>query len=129
MRTGSIALLASLVLLAGAPDAAAPPAAAGAGAAEESPAHADWLAVLDEKAARLEALRVEVSEREVELADAQRRRYPRGEAKAQLERELARAQAALARAEQELPQLVEQARREGVPGELLRRYEALGADS
>lgn len=87
----------------------------------------EWARTLEEELARLRASQAQVAELERQITDARRRRYPRGEALGALERELADARKALARSRAALPELVERARRSGVPPGVLRPYEGIPA--
>ncbi|MEB2343108.1 MAG: hypothetical protein OZ948_00015 [Deltaproteobacteria bacterium] len=116
-----------------APLAAAAQAASAAGAASAAPDAsqdwASWIQTLDESAKKLRELRRIEGQLQDEVDKAISRRYPRGAEKERLLAALARAQADLAEAEQQHPELLEQARQAGVPQGLLQDYEDLGADT
>ena len=57
------------------------------------------------------------------MSRARHRDYPRGEALAAIEHDLEKARKALAAAEQELPELLEEARLAGVSPDVLLRFE------
>jgi hypothetical protein len=84
---------------------------------------ASWLRRLDEGAARLADAQRRVADLEGAKGRGAARRYPRGEAKEKYIEQLEAARAELAEAEEALPELVEDARRAGVPPGVLDRYE------
>jgi chromosome segregation ATPase len=100
----------------------APPARPAAPSEAESN-DAAWAARLAEAKARLVAARGNVAESEAALSRARHRRQPRGEALDDLESALAEARDELAAASEELPELLEQARRDGVSPGVLREFE------
>jgi hypothetical protein len=85
-----------------------------------------WIDRIEAVAADLEKTRAQLRANEGALSRARHRRYPRGEALAELEASVEAGRAALAKAEAELPELLEQARRAGVPPGELRRFEPEG---
>jgi hypothetical protein len=121
-------------LVVAAPLLAAPPAAP---AAKDKPANeagtdeqqTAWVQKLDDAAARITSAQKEVDR----LLGAKRRgvarRYPLGEAKEQYIKDLESAQKELADAKRDLPALLEEARRAGVPVGILDRYENLAAET
>lgn len=114
-----------------APLHAAAPTTAAAGSASAAPdASQDWsswIQTLDESAKKLRELRQIEGQLQEAVDKAISRRYPRGEEKERLLAALQRAQADLAEAEQQHPELLEQARQAGVPQGLLQDYEQPGA--
>jgi hypothetical protein len=104
------------------PAAPAPDDAAAAQSSEEEE-QAGWVRRLDEAAARVVAAQKNIAR----LTDAKgrgaARRYPRGDAKEKYLDDLEAARKELAEAEEALPEVVEEARRAGVPNGVLDRYE------
>jgi hypothetical protein len=90
---------------------------------DESQDWASWVQQLDESARKLRELRRIESQLQAEIDKAISRRYPRGEEKQRLLDAHERAKADLAEAEQQHPDLLEQARQAGVPQGLLQDYE------
>jgi hypothetical protein len=82
-----------------------------------------WVDRIEAAAADLEKTRARLRADEGALTRARHRRYPRGEALAELEASVEAGRAALEKAEAELPELLEQARRAGVPPGRLRHLE------
>jgi len=127
-RNALLGLLACALMVA----AAAPaPAAAGAAAESESAAPdepqdwASWIKTLDDSAKKLHELRRIEGKLQDDVEKAVSRRYPRGEEKQRLLAAHERAKADLEEAEQQHPELLEQARQAGVPQGLLQDYEDL----
>lgn len=85
---------------------------------------AAWEARLDEAQARITTARERVATSERALTRARHRKYPRGEALDGLAEAAEQARTALADAEAELPELLDQARAAGVEPGVLRRFEA-----
>jgi hypothetical protein len=112
--------LASLLAFAASGEPAAPRQDA---AAEVGLSAAAWEARLAEAHAALGGLRERAAASQRALSEARHRRHPRGEALSALEAAAAQARTALAAAEAEFPELLEQARREGVEPGVLRRFE------
>jgi septal ring factor EnvC (AmiA/AmiB activator) len=114
-----------VALLAGSPTvlgaSAAPPEQPPAAVAE----YADWVKALDQSAQNIDEARSRVAALQEEFTKVKRRRQVRGDAKAELEARLEQAQRDLAKAEQQLPELLAQARQEGVPPGILYPYEQL----
>lgn len=115
--------------------AAAPPvyaqsgsAASDAAAAEEAE-QAAWVKRLDEAAARLTDARRDLARLEDAKGRGAARRYPRGEAKEKYIDQLKAAREELAKAEESMPELLEEARRAGVPNGVLDHYENLGTEA
>lgn len=88
---------------------------------------AAWVKRLEEGAARLSAAQQRVDELEHAKGRGASRRYPRGEAKEQYLEQLAEARAELSAAREEMPELLEDARRAGVMPGVLDRYETAAA--
>jgi septal ring factor EnvC (AmiA/AmiB activator) len=82
-----------------------------------------WVDRIEVAAAHLEKTRAQLRANEESLARARHRRYPRGDTLEELETSVESGRAALEAAEAELPELIEQARRAGVPPGELRRFE------
>jgi chromosome segregation ATPase len=122
MRLLPILLLLALAVPALAEEMASPAAAAEAGQIGTGE-HDAWRERLFEARQRLENARVRFAEAQQAYQDARQRRYPRGDAKAELLAELERAEQELDRAETELPSLLEEAHRAGVPPGVLREFE------
>lgn len=85
---------------------------------------AKWSERLNDAQMRLDLARQRVVEREAALSRARHREYPRGEALAEIERDLEKARKDLTEAERELPDLIEQARLAGVSPAVLLRFES-----
>jgi small-conductance mechanosensitive channel len=115
------AALCAALLLAG-PALADPPVHAPAALQEEAQNEL-WATRLSEAHARRDTARQRELEAVQALGSARHRRHPRGETLARLEGDLARARRERAQAEAELPELLEQARRDGVWPGVLRRFE------
>lgn len=122
-----VSLLCALAGVHAAPVRAAEPTAAEAAGdapdAEESQDWASWIQQLDDAAKKLRELRGIEGELQDEVDKAISRRYPRGAEKERLMAALERAEADLAEAEEQYPELLEQARQAGVPQGLLQDYE------
>ena len=106
-----------------------PPALAdvpiGAPTAAQQQAHtADWVSRLDTARQDLRATRTLVAELRADIGRMRRENYPRGDARAELLERYEKQQAHLAELELEFPELLEQARRAGVPAGILQDYEA-----
>ena len=97
------------------------------GATFEDHQREDWIRSLEANRARIRAAEAKVAALQRRVTEARRRRYPRGEALAGLERELASSREELAEARLERPGLLEAARRAGVPPGSLRPFEAPAA--
>jgi hypothetical protein len=82
-----------------------------------------WIDRIETAAAQLEKTRAQLRANEGALTRARHRRYPRGDALQTLETSVEVGRAALEAAEAELPELLEQARRAGVPPGTLLRFE------
>lgn len=112
---------------------AAAPANSATGTARAAPdASQDWsswIKTLDESAKKLRELSRIEGQLQDEVDKAISRRYPRGAEKERLLAALERAQADLAEAQQQHPELLEQARQAGVPQGLLQDYEDLADES
>jgi hypothetical protein len=122
--------LAASALPTRAADPEAPPAAVDEEAGETDGAE-DWEPWLDNVKASIERIRdaqARVRELEARKSRGAGRRYPRGEEKAQYLAALAEARTELATAESEHPDIVEQARRGGVPAGILADYEEIPAN-
>ena len=85
---------------------------------------ADWVRRLDDGSQRLSEAKARADQAEAAVTVMLARHYPAGEAKAKLLKEREDARADLARAQQEYPELLDEARRDGVPDSLLAPYEA-----
>lgn len=109
-----------------APKPATPPVPAPKQAAHVDPAAqwADWVRRLDDGSQRLGEARARADQAEAAVTLMLARHYPAGEAKAKLLKEREEARADLARAQQEYPELLDEARRDGVPESVLEPYEA-----
>lgn len=84
---------------------------------------ADWIERLDQARDELVDARRALGAAQESILQQRQRHYPRGQAKAELEAQVALARRRLQQAEQALPELLEQARRAGVLPGILRRYE------
>jgi len=113
-------------ILAGA--AQAQPAAQDADARLVEARDAKWSGRLTDAQMRRDQARQHVIEREAAWSRARHREYPRGEALAAIQRDLEKARKDLTAAEQELPELLEEARLAGVSPEVLLRFEAEDQD-
>lgn len=127
-RIARAGLLGCALVVAAAPAPARAQAGASAAGSEsalpdESQDWASWIQTLDESARKLRELRRIEGQLQDEIDKAISRRYPRGEEKQRLLAAHERAQADLAEAEQQHPDLLEQARQAGVPQGLLQDYE------
>jgi chromosome segregation ATPase len=123
MRRIGLALLVALPLaaaFAAAGDPAKPNEGAGVSSEEVAAA---WEARLSEAQARLTTARERVATSERALTRARHRNYPRGEALDELVASAEEARKELAAAEEEFPELLEQARAAGVEPGVLRRFE------
>ncbi len=103
----------------------APMSAAFAQAQGSTEAHtADWVARLDTISAKLAETRANVRQLTADIGKMKRSNYPRGDARIELVERHKEQTELLAQLELELPELVERARRNGVPAGVLQRYEA-----
>jgi hypothetical protein len=82
-----------------------------------------WIKRLDEAAARLAAAQRSIDRLEGTKGRGASRRYPRGEAKGKYLDDLEAARKELAAAQEALPEVIEEARRAGIPNGTLDRYE------
>lgn len=118
MRASILLIATALVLGVAAP--------AALGELEEIPAnledHRSRIVGLDQAAIELREARERVIELEEKRIKQRQLRYPRGEAKAELEESWRQAVADESRLERRWVELLEKARREGVPPGVLRRY-------
>jgi hypothetical protein len=118
-----LVLLAALV----APPVFAEPAAiddaASDAATSEEDELASWVKRLDEARARLDAATRRLAQLEGAKGRGAHRRYPRGDAKEKYLEDLEAARKEHADAAQALPELMEEARRAGVPPGVIARYE------
>jgi hypothetical protein len=115
-----------------APKPATPPvpAAKPAPAPSAEPAQwADWERRLEDGVQRLGAARARADQAEAAVTSMITRNYPAGAAKARLLKEREDARADLSRALQEYPELLDEARRDGVPDSVLAPYEAKAPQS
>jgi chromosome segregation ATPase len=83
-----------------------------------------WVERLNQARAEVEEARRDLQGAEAALRNQRQRRYPRGEAKRDLASEVEEARLGLEKAERAVPELLEQARRAGVPPGVLRSDEA-----
>ncbi|RIK98756.1 MAG: hypothetical protein DCC71_20820 [Proteobacteria bacterium] len=90
---------------------------------QEAEALAAWTKRLGEARARLDAAERELAELEGAKGRGAHRRYPRGEAKGKYLERLDAARSERDAAARALPELLEEARRAGVPNGVLSRYE------
>jgi len=81
-----------------------------------------WAQQLAEAQQDVDSARARVERLEAAYAEAQHSGHPRGEARAELEKNLARARRDLEEAREAMPRLVEEARRAGVYPQVLRPY-------
>ena len=81
-----------------------------------------WAARLGEAAEALQAVRVRYQKADAAYVEASHSKHPRGEALEAIVTEREAARAADWEAQQRMPELVEEARREGVYAEVLRPY-------
>lgn len=86
---------------------------------------ASWIRTLEDEAKKLRELEKTASALDAEVSRARSRRYPRGAERERLFAAHERAHDDLAAARRQLPELLEQARRAGVPQGMLQEYEAL----
>ena len=86
-----------------------------------------WAARLSEATLRRDAALTRLASDEQALRVARHRKYPRGEALRTVERSVERARARLSATEQELPELLEHARRAGVSPAVLGPFEGESA--
>lgn len=114
-----------------APKPATPPVPAAKHSAPPDPAAqwADWVRRLDEGSQHLRDAQARADQAEAAVTVMLARHYPAGEAKAKLLKEREDARADLARAQQEYPELLDEARRDGVPDNVLAPYEAKAPQS
>ena len=83
-----------------------------------------WVERLGEARSQLSAARERAAQAEHAYRDMRQRDYPRGEARVEIEEELAAARLALEEAEAAYPRLLDEAREAGVPPGTLRPFEA-----
>lgn len=100
---------------------AEPPAALDEEAAQ---LEATWVERLGEARSQLSAARERAAQAEHAYRDMRQRDYPRGEARVEIEEELADARLALEETEAAYPRLLDEAREAGVPPGTLRPFEA-----
>jgi len=86
-----------------------------------------WAARLSDATLRRDAALTRLARDEQALRMARHRKYPRGEALRTVERNVERARARLSATEQELPELLEHARRAGVSPAVLGPFEGESA--
>ena len=123
MRLALILLLAVFLPLPSQAQEAQPPASATApGGGIDATQVEEWRVTLLQAQERVVEARAEVEVAQRAFRDA-RRRNRRGDARGARLAELQEAQSELAEAEARLPELVEQARRAGVPHAVLREFE------
>jgi len=91
--------------------------------------HRSRIEGLDHTSAELREVRARVIDLEMKRAKQRQQRYPRGEAKADLENAWRQAVAEQTRLERRWADLLEKARREGVPPGTLRHYRNLDGSS
>lgn len=113
--------IALISILAGAVEAQ--PAAQDADARLAEARDAKWSGRLTDAQMRRDEARQQVIESEAALSRARHREYPRGAALAAIEHDLEKARKDLTAAEQELPELLEEARVAGVSPDVLLRFE------
>lgn len=126
MRHGWLLPLAVSVALGGAIQAEPPAAPADAEAV--AALDAKWEGRLIEAQMRRDEARQQVSDGQAAVNKARHREYPRGDALVALRNELEQARKQLAAAEDELPELLEEARLAGVSPAVLQRFEPDGPD-
>lgn len=90
----------------------------------EEEEQAGWIQRLDAASVRIATARQNIEQFEGAKGRGASRRYPRGDAKEKYLADLAAARTELADAEEALPELLEEARRAGVPNGILDRYES-----
>ena len=114
-----------------APKPATPPVPAAKPAEHADPGAqwADWVRRLDDGSQRLSDAKARADQAEAAVTVMLSRHYPAGEAKAKLLKEREDARADLERATQEYPELLDEARRDGVPDSVLAPYEAKAPQS
>jgi hypothetical protein len=100
-------------------------------APHEAPAgpYAEWIKRLDEGAQKLRDAQQRVEDAEAAVTRMLTRNYPSGAAKAKILKERDDAHAALAKAQEALPALLDEARADGVPQSVLDPYEASAPQS
>jgi hypothetical protein len=91
--------------------------------------YADWIKRLDDGAQQLRDAQKRAEDAEGAVTRMLTRNYPSGAAKAKLLKERDEARAALAQAQQDYPQLLEDARANGVPDSVLAPYEKAAPQS
>ena len=121
MRHVRLLLIVLALVSAGAAQAEPPAPNADAQAVEAR--DAKWSARLAKAQKHRDEARLRVIETEAALSRARHRDYPRGAALEAIERDVEDARKALAAAEQELPELLEEARLAGVSPDVLLRFE------
>jgi hypothetical protein len=108
------------------PPPAPPKGARGAAGAADD--YSGWIRTLEQSEQRVKDLRTRVATLQDLIDKSVHRRYPRGAEKAKMIADLAQSKQALAEAEARHPDLLDQARRAGVPPGILSQYE-LGPSS
>lgn len=93
-------------------------------ASAEEEEQAGWIKRLDEASARISAAQREVERLEGTKGRGASRRYPRGDAKEKYLADLTAAHEELDEAKEAMPEVLEEARRAGVPNGVLDRYES-----
>jgi hypothetical protein len=96
-------------------------------AQQESLPDGAWATRLSEATLRRDAALMRLARDERTLRTARHRKYPRGEALRTVERNVEQARARLSATEQELPELLEHARRAGVSAAVLGPFEGESA--
>lgn len=124
MKRAALALFFALSFAAAFAAAGDPAEPRGEAAASNQEIAAAWEARLAEAQARIAKSRERVETSEQALTRARHRKYPRGEALDALVTTAEDARSALAAAQAELPELLEQAHAAGVEPGVLRRFEA-----
>jgi hypothetical protein len=123
MHPGLILLLLLLFPLPSAAQESPPPAAPSAESAGSAKEVGEWRERLLEAQQRLESARERAAATQHAYRDWRQRKRPRGEKKEELLAKLEGAEQELAEAEAELPVLLDEARRAGVPPGVLREFE------
>ena len=103
------------------------PAQGAAAVAEEEDETAMWVKRLDEAKARLETAQQQLISYEQAKGRGAARNYPRGDAKVAYLKGIQDSEVAYEKARQELPELIEEARRAGIVPGVLDSYEAAAA--
>jgi hypothetical protein len=116
----ALIVLSLLILPLSTPAQEPPPAAPATGLSAEQ--IEDWREQLVEAEARIERAQVDAAEAQAAFRQARHRRR-RGDARGELRAEMQAAEQELADAEAALPELLEEARRAGVPAGVRRKFE------